>query len=94
MTLNELIEELQDILEENESLGETEVNVAFQQNYPLAGFVANVTIVNTDADDDCEHDTNAECRIMDCAGDVPQVWIAITDNNVAPYAPRAAWRNN
>jgi hypothetical protein len=43
VTLNELIEELQAIVESDEELGEAEVQLATQPNYPLAFAIDTVT---------------------------------------------------
>ena len=47
MTLNELIEELQDIAAQNEEAGEMEVYGAIQPNYPIAVEVDTVTVDHT-----------------------------------------------
>ena len=79
-TLNELIETLQEMLDDHPELGDQPVNVGYQQNYPLAGFVANVVVI--EGDDDVE-DEDSE----------PALWIAVCDNRTEPYAPRAAWEH-
>lgn len=76
MTLNDLIEELQDMLDNNPELGDQEIKIALQPNYPLASTIANVTII--DGDDEVDDD---ECE--------PQIWIAIDE--ARGYASKAAW---
>ena len=80
-TLNELIETLQEMLDDYPELGDQPVNVGYQPNYPLAGVVANVVVI--DGDDEDEDDQDSE----------PALWIAISDNRDEPYAPRAAWEH-
>ena len=81
-TLNELIETLQEMLDDYPELGDQPVNVGYQPNYPLAGVIANVVVIDGDEDED-EDDQDSE----------PALWIAISDNHSEPYAPRAAWEH-
>jgi hypothetical protein len=87
MTLNELIETLEDLLQEDPSLGDKEVNVAYQQNYPLAGYVENVTVINPDGDEDCTCEYLKDCTHQE----EPKLWLALSDNQAEPYAPKQAW---
>lgn len=82
-TLNELIETLQDLLGDYPELGDQAINVGYQANYPLAGIIANVVVI--DGEDE-ETDEEQGCT-------TPQLWIAINDNHSEPYAPRAAWEH-
>jgi hypothetical protein len=89
LTLNELIEALQEALEDHPDLGDQEINIAYQQNYPLAAYATAVSLVDQDnEDDECECETDDEC---DHQGK-PRLWIATTDQYDEPYAPKAAWR--
>ena len=81
MTLNDLIEQLQDLLDESPELGDRDVMIATQPSYPIAAVIDCVCVVN-DEDDEEE----------DAFG---TVWIATSEigssSSVSPYAPRAAW---
>ena len=85
MTLNDLIEQLQDLVDEFPALGDRDVMIAQQPSYPLTAVIDCVSLV--DSDDD-EGDEDAE----DGLG---VVWIATSEigssSSVSPYAPRAAW---
>jgi hypothetical protein len=85
MTLSDLIEQLQDLLEEFPALGDRDVMIAQQPSYPLAAVIDCVSLVDNDDD---EGDEDAE----DGLG---VVWIATSEigshSSVSPYAPRAAW---
>lgn len=85
MTLNDLIEQLQDLVDEFPALGDRDVMIAQQPSYPLSAVIDCVSLV--DSDDD-EGDEDAE----DGLG---VVWIATSEigssSSVSPYAPRAAW---
>lgn len=85
MTLSDLIEQLQDLLEEFPALGDRDVMIAQQPSYPLAAVIDCVSLVDND---DEEGDEDAE----DGLG---VVWIATSEigshSSVSPYAPRAAW---
>lgn len=85
MTLSDLIEQLQDLLEEFPALGNRDVMIAQQPSYPLAAVIDCVSLVDNDDD---EGDEDAE----DGLG---VVWIATSEigshSSVSPYAPRAAW---
>lgn len=88
ITLNELIEELQDYLADYPELGDEAVNIAYQQNYPLAAEIVRVTVLDSELDEDCECES-----LNDCTHQVaPTLWIATTENDSEPYAPKAAWR--
>jgi hypothetical protein len=85
MTLCDLIEQLQDLLEEFPALGDRDVMIAQQPSYPLTAVIDCVSLVDNDDD---EGDEDAE----DGLG---VVWIATSEigssSSVSPYAPRAAW---
>jgi hypothetical protein len=85
MTLSDLIEQLQDLLEEFPALGDRDVMIAQQPSYPLTAVIDCVSLVDNDDD---EGDEDAE----DGLG---VVWIATSEigssSSVSPYAPRAAW---
>jgi hypothetical protein len=85
MTLSNLIEQLQDLLEEFPALGDRDVMIAQQPSYPLTAVIDCVSLVDNDDD---EGDEDAE----DGLG---VVWIATSEigssSSVSPYAPRAAW---
>jgi hypothetical protein len=85
MTLSDLIEQLQDLLEEFPALGDRDVMIAQQPSYPLTAVIDCVSLVDNDDD---EGDEDAE----DGFG---VVWIATSEigssSSVSPYAPRAAW---
>lgn len=85
MTLSDLIEQLQDLLEEFPALGDRDVMIAQQPSYPLAAVIDCVSLVDND---DEEGDEDAE----DGLG---VVWIATSEigshSSVSPYAPRSAW---
>lgn len=85
MTLSDLIEQLQDLLEEFPALGDRDVMIATQPSYPLTAVIDCVSLVDNDDD---EGDEDAE----DGLG---VVWIATSEigshSSVSPYAPRVAW---
>ena len=80
MTIGELITALEDIRDSSPNGDNTEVRIAYQQNYPLAGTVAAITELPMMADDEENED-------------VTVAWIATGevgwDEN--PYASSAAW---
>ena len=82
MTLNDLIEQLQDLVDECPDLGDRDVMIATQPSYPLTAVIDCVSVVD---DEDDEDDEDA----------VGTVWIATSEigssSSVSPYAPRAAW---
>ena len=86
MTLNDLIEQLQDLVEEFPELAEADVMVATQPSYPLTAVIDCISLVDSDSDED-EDDG--------ISGGLPTVWIATSEvgssSSVSPYAPRAAW---
>jgi hypothetical protein len=86
MTLSDLIEQLQDLLEEFPALGDRDVMIATQPSYPLTAVIDCVSLVDSeDADEDDE----------DVEDGLGVVWIATSEigshSSVSPYAPRAAW---
>jgi hypothetical protein len=85
MTLSDLIEQLQDLLEEFPALGDRDVMIAQQPSYPLAAVIDCVSLVDNDDDEDDE----------DAEDGLGVVWIATSEigssSSVSPYAPRAAW---
>lgn len=83
MTLSDLIEQLQDLLEEFPALADRDVMIATQPSYPLAAVIDCVSLVDSeDVDEDVEDGMGV-------------VWIATSEvgssSSVSPYAPRAAW---
>jgi hypothetical protein len=86
MTLNDLIEQLQDLVEEFPELAEADVMVATQPSYPLSAVIDCISLVDSDSDED-EDDG--------ISGGLPTVWIATSEvgssSSVSPYAPRSAW---
>ena len=88
MTLNDLIEQLQDLVDEFPALGDRDVMIATQPSYPLTAVIDCVSLVDNDEDEDDEDAEDAE----DGLG---IVWIATSEigshSSVSPYAPRAAW---
>ena len=85
MTLSDLIEQLQDLLEEFPALGDRDVMIATQPSYPLTAVIDCVSLVDSDEDEDDE----------DAEDGLGIVWIATSEigshSSVSPYAPRAAW---
>jgi hypothetical protein len=85
MTLSDLIEQLQDLLEEFPALGDRNVMIAQQPSYPLTAVIDCVSLVDNDDDEDDE----------DAEDGLGVVWIATSEigssSSVSPYAPRAAW---
>lgn len=86
MTLSDLIEQLQDLLEEFPALGDRDVMVATQPSYPLTAVIDCVSLVDNDEDEDDE----------DAEDGLGIVWIATSEvgrysSSVSPYAPSAAW---
>jgi hypothetical protein len=86
MTLNDLIEQLQDLVDEFPALGDRDVMIATQPSYPLTAVIDCVSLVDSeDADEDDE----------DVEDGLGVVWIATSEvgshSSVSPYAPRAAW---
>jgi hypothetical protein len=84
MTLNELIEELQDAADRGH--GDIEVRIAYQPNYPLAARIACITTPDdlTDDEEEEEEDTDGSQVLWLATREVPS-----SEN---PYAPRAAWQ--
>lgn len=86
MTLTDLIEQLQDLLEDFPELAEADVMVAQQPSYPLSAVIDCISLVDSDSDED-EDDG--------ISGGLPTVWIATSEvgssSSISPYAPRAAW---
>ncbi len=102
-TLDELITELEDA--RNDMGGDTEVRIAFQQNWPLRGTVDSVTIPDKDmcpgCGEDADHD-GEECPEAPIANDKANdhsdndmLWIAVGSAPYAEsgYAPKWAWRS-
>ena len=85
MTLSDLIEQLQDLLEEFPALADRDVMIATQPSYPLTAVIDCVSLVDSDDDEDDE----------DAEDGLGIVWIATSEigshSSVSPYAPRAAW---
>jgi hypothetical protein len=85
MTLNDLIEQLQDLVEEFPELAEADVMVATQPSYPLTAVIDCISLVDSEDEDEDE----------DISGGLPTVWIATSEvgssSSVSPYAPSAAW---
>jgi hypothetical protein len=85
MTLNDLIEQLQDLVEEFPELAEADVMVATQPSYPLSAVIDCISLVDSEDEDEDE----------DISGGLPTVWIATSEvgssSSVSPYAPSAAW---
>ena len=97
ITLNELIEELQDYLADYPELGDEAVNIAYQRNYPLAAEIVRVTVLDSESlsrSGDADDYDDCECESLnDCTHQVaPTLWLATTENDSEPYAPKAAWR--
>ncbi len=86
MTLSDLIEQLQDLIEEFPELAEADVMVATQPSYPLAAVIDCVSLVDSDSEFEDEEEIS---------GGLHTVWIATSEvgsnSKVSPYAPRAAW---
>ncbi len=86
MTLSDLIEQLQDLVEEFSELAEADVMVATQPSYPLSAVIDCISLVDSDSDEDDDDGIS---------GGLPTVWIATSEvgssSSVSPYAPRAAW---
>jgi hypothetical protein len=86
MTLNDLIEQLQDLVEEFPELAEADVMVAQQPSYPLSAVIDCISLVDSDSDEDDDDGIS---------GGLPTVWIATSEvgssSSVSPYAPSAAW---
>jgi hypothetical protein len=85
MTLNDLIEQLQDLVEEFPELAEADVMVATQPSYPLTAVIDCISLVDSEDEDEDE----------DISGGLPTVWIATSEvgssSSISPYAPSAAW---
>ena len=84
MTLDELIEQLEDVREEL-GTGEGVVYVASQPSWPLTNVIDNV-VSNAQVVDQSEDPT--------LGADSADVWIAVSQvesRNVSPYAPSGAW---
>ena len=86
-TLTELIEKLEELVEDYPDLADQKVNMAFQENYPLAGLITSVTVIETE-DEDSDNCTE-ECT----HGPTAELWIGIQDNYNTPYAPKEAWND-
>jgi hypothetical protein len=86
MTLNDLIEQLQDLVDEFPALGDRDVMIATQPSYPLTAVIDCVSLVDSEDDDEDDEDAEDGLGI---------VWIATSEigshSSVSPYAPRAAW---
>ena len=62
MTLSDLIEQLQDLLEEFPALGDRDVMIAQQPSYPLAAVIDCVSLVDNDDDEGDEDDDGSSAR--------------------------------
>jgi hypothetical protein len=84
MTVNELIEALQDLIQEDEENGEREVLLAYQPSYPLQSTVRGVC-TSEEAQEESE-------RSDDWYGDPECVYIVEgSQHRERPYAPRGAF---
>jgi hypothetical protein len=88
MTLTDLIEQLQDLLEDFPELAEADVMVATQPSYPLTAVIDCISLVDGDSDDEFLDEEGI-------SGGLPTVWIATSEvgasSSISPYAPRSAW---
>lgn len=85
MTVDQMIELLQEASERG--LGDTNVRIATQPNYPMEVSIQNAAIVD-ESEDDCECES-----ILDCDCDEPEskpaFWIATSNNE--SYISNAPW---
>ena len=85
MTLTDLIEQLQDLLEQYPALADRDVMIATQPSYPLTAVIDCVSLVDPEDDEDDEDDED----------NMGVVWIATSEVastfSISGYAPRAAW---
>jgi hypothetical protein len=86
MTLNDLIEQLQDLVDEFPALGDRDVMIATQPSYPLTAVIDCISLVDSEDADEDDEDSEDGLGI---------VWIATSEigshSSVSPYAPSAAW---
>jgi hypothetical protein len=83
MTINELIEQLEEARTMFAAGGETEVMLATQQNYPLRSHLAGVAVLgdgNEDEDEQFSEDDTSVCWLLEGS-----------QHYERPYAPRSAW---
>lgn len=88
-TLDELIEKLQDLKDEFPELSDQVVNVAMQQNYPIAGFIGSVTTISDEDQADCDCPSTKTCP--EC--EKTELWLGINENRNRPYASGEAWND-
>lgn len=88
MTINELIEQLEEAREMLPAGGEAEVMLASQPNYPLRNHLAGVAVINSDGY--LEPDATEEEAFED--KDTSVCWLLEGSQHYeSPYAPRSAW---
>lgn len=85
MTVDQMIELLQEA--SDRGLGETNVRIATQPNYPMEVSIQNAAIVD-EREQDCECDSILDC---DCDEDEtkPAFWIATSNNE--SYISNLPW---
>lgn len=87
MNINELIELLEEAKDIAPHAGETEVRIAYQESYPIAGVIGAISVA--DPFDD-EGDDNPG---LDLSGHDGKLWIAASPMPYGenPYGPDFAW---
>lgn len=94
MTVGEIIDLLEQILQDEESVTrDTEAYIAFQPTYPIAAKMigistdeARINIANLD-----EHDCVPDELVIDESRDSRLFLVAGSSPNDQPYAPKSAW---
>ncbi len=90
MTIDELIQKLEEAKDMAPNGGETEVRVAYQPNYPIAGTVQAISLAEPFDEDGNDADLDMSPESHDS-----KLWIGVGSMPYRenPYAPGWAWNN-
>ena len=95
MTIDDLIAKLEDLKDMAPRGGETEIRVAYQPTYPIAGTIQALSLAEPFDEDDDGNMVDADLDMAPTSHDT-KLWIGVGsmpyDEN--PYAPRWAWNDN
>lgn len=96
MTIDQLIAALEEAREMAPRGGDTEVRVAYQPNYPIAGTIQAVSVADPYDLDDEAIEAGVTERELDLDGHDGKLWIGVGSMpyNENPYGPQFAWSAN